>query len=113
MFRLDPTAKVWLIVGKTDMRKAINGLSGIVTHQLALDPMSGHYFVFSGRQRSTLKVLYWDKNGYSLWYKRLEEDRFRWPRSSEEATAITGEQLQWLLAGLDWDRAHPVRRYSA
>jgi transposase len=113
MFRLDPAARVWLILGRTDMRKAINGLSGIVANQLSLDPMSGHYFVFSGRQRNTIKILYWDKNGYSLWYKRLEEDQFRWPRSADEAKAISGEQLSWLLAGLDWDRAHPVRRYSA
>lgn len=113
MFRLDPAAKVWLILGKTDMRKAINGLSALVANTLAMDPLSGAYFVFSGRRRSTIKVLYWDKNGYSLWYKRLEEDRFRWPRTSEEAKAITAEQLSWLLAGLDWERAHPIRRYSA
>jgi len=112
MFKLDPGAKVWLILGKTDMRKAINGLSGIVANRLSLNPMSGHYFVFAGKTRSTIKVLYWDRNGYSLWYKRLEADRFRWPRTSDEARAISGEQLQWLLCGLDWDDAHPVRNYS-
>jgi transposase len=113
MFRLDPSAKVWLVLGKTDMRKAINGLSGLVANTLAMDPMSGSYFVFAGRQRNTLKVLYWDRNGYSLWYKRLEEDRFRWPLTKEEATSITGEQLHWLLAGLDWEKAHPSRSYHA
>jgi transposase len=94
------------------MRKAINGLSAMVAGQLAMNPASGQYFVFASRSLTTIKVLYWDKNGYSLWYKRLEEDKFRWPRTSQEAKAITGEQLQWLLAGLDWDRAHPVRHYA-
>jgi len=113
MFQLDFTARVWLVLGQTDMRKAINGLSDIVTHLLGLDPMSGHYFVFCGKSRKTIKVLYWDRNGYSLWYKRLEEDRFYWPRTSEDVVALTGEQMSWLLSGLDWTRAHSKRRYSA
>ncbi|AHC13783.1 IS66 family insertion sequence element accessory protein TnpB [Salinispira pacifica] len=111
MFHLDPAARVWLIPGKTDMRKAVNGLSGIVAHQLALDPMSGQYFVFCGRRRDIIKILYWDRNGYGLWYKRLEVDKFRWPQTPQEARAVSGEQLGWLLLGLDWERAHPVRRY--
>ena len=113
MFRLEPAARVWLVLGKTDMRKAINGLSGLVANNLSLNPLSGEYFVFCGRQRNSVKILYWDKNGYCLWLKRLEEDRFRWPRTSREAQAISGEQLSWLLSGLDLAQAHPVRRYSA
>ena len=112
MFTIESTARVWIIPGKTDMRKAVNGLSGIVAHQLELDPMSGQYFVFCGRKRDIIKILYWDRNGYGLWYKRLEEDRFLWPRTAEEARAISGEQLNWLLSGLDWEKAHPARRYS-
>jgi len=113
MFSLDPSARVWLIPGKTDMRKAINGLSGIVANQLTLNPLSGQYFVFCGRRRDILKILYWDRNGYCLWYKRLEEDRFPWPRTAAEVQAVTGQQLSWLLLGLDWEAAHPVRRYLA
>jgi len=113
MFQLEPNARVWLILGKTDMRKAINGLSGIVANQLKLDPLSGQYFVFCGRRRDTIKVLYYNRNGYSIWYKRLEEDKFRWPKSTEEAKAISGEQLGWLLSGLDLSQAHKVRKYFA
>ena len=112
MFIIDPSARVWIIPGKTDMRKAVNGLSGIVRNQLELDPLNGQYYVFCGRKRDIIKILYWDRNGYGLWYKRLEEDRFRWPRTAEEARAISGEQLTWLLSGLDWEKAHPVRHYS-
>lgn len=113
MFSLDSSARVWLIPGKTDMRKAINGLSTIVSSQLEMNPLSGQYFVFCGRRRDIIKVLYWDRNGYSLWCKRLEEDRFRWPRTAAEVRAVTGQQLSWLLMGLDWEAAHPVRQYLA
>ena len=113
MLALDKNSRVWLVLGKTDMRKAINGLSAIVSQELSLDPLAGEYFVFCGRKRNTIKILYWDRNGYCIWSKRLEEDRFRWPKTTSEAQAISGEQLLWLLSGLDLSQAHPVRRYSA
>lgn len=106
MLRFDERTRVWLILGRTDMRKAINGLSDIVANQLKLPALSGQYFVFCGRRRDTLKILYWDNNGYCLWYKKLEQDRFRWPRTEREAQAISGQQLGWLLSGLDIGQAH-------
>lgn len=112
MFRLEKNARVWLVLGRTDMRKAINGLSALVANTLEMDPMSGHYFVFCGRKKNTLKVLYYDRNGYALWYKRLEEDKFLWPRTEAQARAITGEQMEWFLAGLDIEQAHRHRRYT-
>jgi transposase len=112
MLRLDLHARVWLILGRTDMRKSINGLSDMVTNQLKLDAMSGQYFVFCGRRRNSLKILYWDRNGYCLWCKRLEIDAFRWPRTDDEALAITGEQMGWLLSGLDIGQAHQRRIFS-
>lgn len=95
------------------MRKSINGLSDLVANQLKLDALGGQYFVFCGRKRNTMKILYWDRGGFCLWYKRLEADRFRWPRDEGEAQAISGEQLGWLLSGLDIRQAHQRRRYSA
>jgi transposase len=106
MLALDRDTRVWLILGRTDMRKSINGLSAIVSNQLKLNPLDGGFYVFSGRNRDTIKILYWDLSGYALWYKRLELDRFCWPRNEVEAQAITGEQLGWLLSGLDINRAH-------
>jgi len=64
MLRVDEQARVWLVLGRIDMRKSINGLSDTVANQLKLDVMSGQYFVFCGRKRNTLKILYWDRNGY-------------------------------------------------
>ncbi len=68
MIRLEKNARVWLVLGRTDMSKAIDGLSALVANTLEMDPMSGHYFVFCGRKKNTLKVLYYDRNGYALWY---------------------------------------------
>lgn len=77
-----------------------------------LDPLDGSYYVFCGKRRDTVKILYYDRNGYALWSKKLESDTFSWPRTLTEARAVTVEQLGWLLSGLDMDKAHRERRYS-
>jgi transposase len=89
MIQLSPNIKVYLAMGSTDMRKAINGLSVMVSEQMKLDLFSGHLFVFCNRQQTILKILYWDKNGFCLWQKRLEKDRFKWPQTSDEVMNIT------------------------
>jgi transposase len=98
--------RVYLAVGSTDMRKSINGLSIIVEQALELDPFSGELFVFCNRRRNIIKILYWDENGFCLWYKRLEEHRFKWPQRPEQVLSINRKQLSWLLAGLDFSSAH-------
>jgi transposase len=99
--------RVYLALGSTDMRKEINGLSVLVEGQLELDPFSGHLFVFCNRRRTTLKVLFWDRNGFALYQKRLEKDRFHWPESREEVMQVTGRELSFLLEGLDLTHVHP------
>lgn len=93
--------RVYLAMGDTDMRKAINGLSILVESIFSLDPFSGHLFVFTNRRRNILKILYWDRNGFCLWQKRLEKHRFRWPVSFDNVVEIEGRELLWLLEGLD------------
>lgn len=94
--------RVYLAMGDTDMRKAINGLSILVESRFSLDPFSGHLFVFTNRRRNILKILYWDRNGFALWQKRLEKHRFMWPQvSSGSVVEIEGRELSWLLEGLD------------
>ena len=106
--------KVYLAAGFTDMRKAINGLSILVEAQLELDPFSGHLFVFCNRRRNMIKVLYWDRNGFCLWHKRLEKHRFRWPESWDQVLQLDQRQLNWLLDGLEVQqgRAHSRLSYS-
>lgn len=106
--------RVFLALGSTDMRKAINGLSMLVEGALDLDPFSGHLFVFCNRRRTLLKVLYWDRNGFCLWQKRLEKHRFPWPERPEEVMEIRAGELGFLLEGLDISsvRPHESLHYS-
>lgn len=97
----NPDLKVYLAVGVTDLRKSINGLSILVEDLLEQNPFSGHLFGFCNRSRSLIKILYWDRNGFCLWMKRLEQDRFDWPDSSLKSVQIGQRELRWLLDGLD------------
>jgi transposase len=107
--------QVYIVVGHVDMRKAIDGLSMLVSQRFALDPFTGHMFAFSNRRRTVVKVLYWDHNGFCLWQKRLERERFRWPESREEVLSIGHRELRWLLDGLEVNQrqAHRALSYSA
>lgn len=106
--------RVYIAVGVTDMRKSIDGLSILVSEQMDLDPFAGHLFAFSNRSRSIVKILCWDRNGFCIWHKRLEKDKFRWPESREEVLEVGRRELLWLLDGLDIKQghAHARRKYS-
>lgn len=97
------------------MRKSIDGLSILVSEILELDPLSGHLFVFCNRKRNIVKILYWERNGFCLWHKRLEKDFFKWPKSTTEVMDISGQELSWLLDGLSihQKKAHKSLKYSA
>jgi transposase len=99
--------------GDTDMRKAINGLSLIVQEEMKKDPFSKALFLFRNKTGRILKILYWDRNGFCLWQKRLEKDRFPWPQTRKEAEGITEEELRLLLKGIDFWKAHKELKYSS
>jgi len=112
---MNPRGEIYLITGHTDMRKSINGLSLIVSDVLEMDPLSNAWFIFCNRQRDKLKILFWDTNGFWLYYRRLEKGRFQWPTidAEMESVAITQHQLNWLLSGLSLStpKAHkPLRK---
>lgn len=91
-----------------DMRRGINGLSEIV--QLAeMGSLNGnHLFVFCGKRRNSIKILYFDKSGFCLWQKRLEKDRFPWPRKlKDDIVHLSPEQMTWLLEGYDVWKMRP------
>lgn len=104
--------RIFIRPGSTDMRKAINGLSSIVQNEIRLDPYDRALFGFSNRKRDLIKILYWDRNGFCLWQKRLEKDRFPWPQDAASVLEITAEQLNWLLNGIDFRRAHKTLAFS-
>lgn len=109
-----PVNRVYLARGVTDMRKSIDGLAVLVQEVLELDPFSPNLFVFCNRKRDKLKILYWDKNGFWLYYPRLERGHFQWPSDDHGSTPlkITRRQLNWLLDGLSLEQkqAHPEVR---
>jgi len=114
MFHPASGIKVYLALEYTDMRKSINGLSIIVENQFDLDPFSGSLFVFCNRRRNIMKILYWDRNGFCLWHKRLEKDRFKWPESCGDTLIIDERELIWLMEGLAIEQksAHERLSYS-
>ena len=107
-------SKVSLYVrtGGTDMRKQINGLATIVQEEMEGDPFSGSLFLFCNGGRRILKVLYWDRNGFCLWQKRLEKHRFPWPENVDEVREISGEQFRQVLDGIDFWHAHTELKYT-
>ena len=114
MFLHSANIKVYLALGNTDMRKSINGLSILTSEYLALDPFSGHLFAFCNKKRNMLKILYWDRNGFCLWHKRLEKHSFRWPSSKKEIMTIEKRELIWLMEGINihQKQAHKTLKYS-
>jgi transposase len=84
-----------------DFRKSINGLSLIVEQELELNVYSSALFVFCNKKRDKLKILYWDRTGFALWYKRLEKQKFKWPKHGQQTMNLSQQQLIWLLSGFD------------
>ena len=98
---VDPS-QIYLHLDAVDFRKSINGLVVVVEQQLELSPFMDALFIFSNKKRDKLKILYWDKTGFALWYKRLEKQRFKWPRDDQLSRLVLSEQqLNWLLGGYD------------
>lgn len=114
IYQVGSNIRVYLASGSTDMRKSINGLSVLVQGSLELDPFSGYMFVFSNKRRTIVKILYWNRNGFCLWQKRLEKERFKWPDVKSKSLEIGSRELNWLLDGLDIQqiKAHKSLSYK-
>ena len=93
---------IYLHRDAVDFRKSINGLVIIVEQEMELSPFAPALFVFCNRNRDRIKVLYWDQSGFCLWYKRLEKEKFKWPRRYHSGVmTLTDLQWEWLLSGYD------------
>ncbi|HEY4541136.1 MAG TPA: IS66 family insertion sequence element accessory protein TnpB [Noviherbaspirillum sp.] len=113
MFRLDADLKVYLHRDAIDFRKGINGLATLVEQEMGRDPFARAVYAFPNRRCDRAKLLLWDRTGFWMLLKRLEADRFAWPRREQAVMELTTEQLHWLLDGIDIDamRHHPVRHF--
>ena len=114
MLSVPGTVRVFLCLAPTDMRKSIDGLAALASTVLAQDPLSGHLFVFTGKRRNRIKLLYFDGDGYAVWYKRLEIGVFRLPAAAPGQTSVTlsAAELTMLLSGVDLASVKRGRRYT-
>jgi transposase len=114
VFRLDPGLRVYLHREPIDFRLGINGLAALVEHTLRLDPFAAAVFAFCNRRRNRIKILGWHRNGFWLLLKRLEAEKFAWPREPQSVIELNVEQLHWLLDGIDLRamRGHRVLTYQ-
>src|SRR5450631_3261230 len=109
MIPVPSNVRVWLAVGRTDMRRGMNGLALQVQETLGRDPFAGDLFVFRGARGDLIKILWHDGLGISLYAKRLERGRFVWPSTSGGSVAISAAQLAYMLDGIDW--RNPVHTF--
>lgn len=107
MMRPSGEMAVYLCVQPMDMRKQITGLAAVVQGDLELDPFSAAIFGFVNRRRTQCRLLMWERNGFVLWTKKLEEHKFHWPRVGDGVATLTMQELNWLLDGLDLRRWQP------
>ena len=101
MFELNEGMTVYVHRAPIDFRKAVNGLVALVEHELKLDPFALACFVFRNKRADKVKILFWQKNGFWLCYKRLEQDRFIWPKTDTALITLSVQQLRWLLEGIN------------
>ena len=101
--------QVYLVTGYTDLRRSIDGLAMIIQGKLRLDPFSSALFLFCGRRRDRIKGLLWERDGFLLLYKRLDNGQFQWPRNESEAKLLTPQQTRWLLEGLKIDQPKAIK----
>lgn len=114
MLSLPPSVKVYIGVAPADMRKSFNGLSQVTQHILNKDPYSGHLFVFFNKRRDQVRILFWDRNGFSIIGKRLEKGCFKLPQPQVDQTHIDMEsaELSLILEGIDLSHAHRRARWA-
>jgi transposase len=110
---LPPSTRVFVATAHTDMRRSFDGLMGIVRDFLGGDPLSGHLFVFRNRIGDRLKILWWDRDGLAIYYKRLEEGQFSFPVPEGKSVQMemTAADLQLVLQGIDPSQVKRSKRY--
>lgn len=102
--------QVYLYRDPVDFRKSFKGLAVLVEQELGHNPFEGYLYAFTNRQRNKIKCLFWESNGFVLYYKSLAEDKFQWPKKTDELVTLTGQQLNWLLDGYDVSQMKPHKK---
>lgn len=111
----DTMPKIYLYRDPVDFRKSFRGLAAIVEQELGHNPFDGALYAFANRQHNKIKCLFWEDNGFVLYYKSLAEEKFKWPRWDQELVSLTAQQINWLLDGYDLSamKGHKKLNYEA
>ena len=106
---------IYLYHQPIDFRKSHNGLSAIIEYELGHDPFSGNLYAFTNKRRTKIKCIFWENNGFVLYYKALAEEKFKWPKGDAPTEQLTGQQINWLLDGIDIRamKGHKKLHYNA
>ena len=114
MLTLPPSVHIFVCLSPTDMRRSLDGLAALTREVLGEDPLSGHLFVFFNRRRDRTKILFWDRSGLCLYYKRLEKGVFRlsaWEDGQRRRVKIESAELALILEGIDLSHARRRARF--
>jgi len=111
MLSFPSAVKIFLCCEPADMRRSFDSLALMVKDIIHQDPLSGHVFVFGNRRADKLKLLYWDRDGFAIWYKRLEKGTFSLPESNDISGIIDHRQLSMILEGMDMSSVRLQRRF--
>jgi transposase len=114
MIHLPASVRVYVCTSPCDMRRSFDGLHALVTGTMQLDAFGGHLFVFANRRKDRVKIMYWDRDGFAVWAKRLEEGTYAMPfsKDDEPRSEITAQELGALLSGIDLSVAKRRKRYQ-
>ncbi len=112
MIGLPPSGKIYVASERCDMRRSFDRLASMVEEILKLDPFSGHLFLFRSRLGDRVKILWWERGGFSLWYRRLEEGTFHFPERAGDCYEIDSSELTILLEGIDLTGARRRSRWE-
>jgi transposase len=104
--------RIFLAREPADMRRSFTGLSGMVRDGLGADPLSGHLYCFRNKRGDKLKLLYFDRTGLAIWYKRLEQGRFYWPPMNAASVELNAAEVAFLLEGVDWKGLKRHKRFN-
>ncbi len=109
---LSGVQKVYIVCGRTDMRKSIDGLMAIVRDTYKLDPFANAVYLFCGRKHNTIKALHHNREGFVMLVVRLDSGRFQWPMNSDEVKLLTRQQFMWLMEGLAIEQPKAIKSNS-
>lgn len=112
MVLIPASVRIFLSREPADMRRSFAGLCGMVRDGLQADPLSGHLYCFRNKRGDKLKILYFDRTGLAIWYKRLEMGRFHWPPSDAACVELNAGEIAFLLEGVDWKSLKLHKRFS-